>query len=319
MGLAIEMDGYGPPDVLHPVQRRDHEPAQGEVVVRVAAAGVNRADCFIRSGEWTQAGGWPYVPGLEACGTVARVGASVTEWRPGDRVITMMQRLGGIHGERAGGYQEEVCVLARTLARVPDGLELRDAAALGLAAVTAWCGLRALDVRDGQRVLVLGGSSGVGTMVLQLLRRAGAHAIATGTRVEKFDLMRRCGAAEVISTREPQWSAQIGRVDRVFDLLGKDTFAAATDALAPEGRLVFVGGTTGGELSFSGWNLMRPITITGWSSETLDRDRLQQAIDAVAAARLVAAEVHTYPLTEAARAHAELESGRSAGRVLLVP
>jgi NADPH2:quinone reductase len=108
-------------------------------------------------------------------------------------------------------------------------------------------------------------------------------------------------------------------VYRVFVLLGRVTFADSKEAVAPGGRLVFVGGTTGAELTFSGWTLMRPITITGWSSETLDRDTLQQAIDAVAAAKITAAELHTYPLHDAARAHAEIESGRSAGRALLVP
>src|SRR5262245_31046162 len=99
MPLAIEMDGYGPPDVLHAVDRPAREPGPGEAVVRVAVAAVNRADCFIRSGKWRQAGPFPYVPGLEACGTVARVGPGVA-LRPGDRVITMMQRMAGIHGER---------------------------------------------------------------------------------------------------------------------------------------------------------------------------------------------------------------------------
>src|SRR5688572_1485262 len=145
MPLTVEMDRYGPPDVLHAVDRPARAPGPGEAAIRVAVAGVNRADCFIRSGEWIQAGGFPYVPGLEAAGTVEDVGEGVA-LRPGDRVITMMQRMGGIHGERPGGYQERLVAPASTLARVPDGLELETAGALGLAAVTALLAIEALAV-----------------------------------------------------------------------------------------------------------------------------------------------------------------------------
>jgi NADPH2:quinone reductase len=303
------------------VERPPYEPGPDEVVVRVAVSGVNRADLFIRSGEWPQAGGWPYVPGLEACGTVERVGANVREVSPGDAVITMMQKLGGIHGTRPGGYQETICVPASTLARVPAGLPLDTAGALGLAAVTAWFALGILEVHPDQRVLVHGGSSGVGTIAIQLLRNAGAHVIATGTRAEKFDLMRRAGASEVISTRDRAWARSLGTVDRVFDLVGAATFAESVQALAPGGRLVFVGGTSGGDVAFSAWALMRPVTLTGYSSESLDRAGLQAAMNAIAEAvargALRVIELHRFALHDAARAHAEMESGRLGGRVVL--
>src|SRR5262245_10433491 len=98
MPLAIEMENYGPPEVLRAVERAPRELADDEVSIRSVLIGVNRADCFIRAGTWPQAGEFPYVPGLEACGTVEAVGSAVTSVAPGDRVITMMQRLGGIHG-----------------------------------------------------------------------------------------------------------------------------------------------------------------------------------------------------------------------------
>ena len=109
-----------------------------------AVAGVNRADCFIRSGEWSQGGTWPYTPGLEACGRVEATGSGVHGIAPGDRVITMMQKLGGIHGVRPGGYQERLLCPADTLAPVPAGLDLETAGALGLPAVTAWLALATL-------------------------------------------------------------------------------------------------------------------------------------------------------------------------------
>src|ERR1041384_6633677 len=98
MKLAIEIDDYGPPHVLHAVERPAAELRADEVQVRPVLIGVNRADCFIRSGEWPQAGPFPYVPGLETCGVVEAVGSSVRGFSAGDRVITMMQKLGGIHG-----------------------------------------------------------------------------------------------------------------------------------------------------------------------------------------------------------------------------
>ncbi|HUS68608.1 MAG TPA: zinc-binding alcohol dehydrogenase family protein [Kofleriaceae bacterium] len=321
MPMRIEMERYGGPEVLRAVERAAVAPGAGEVAVRVAIAGVNRADCFIRAGAWTQAGAWPYVPGLELCGVVEAVGEGVRGLREGDRVITMMQRLGGIHGTRAGGYQERAVVPADTLARVPASLELEAAGALGLPAVTALLASRALDARAGQRVLVHAATSAVGMCAVQLLAASGCHVVASGTRPDKLERVRALGAAELAVTRAG-WSASLAPVDRVFDLVGQATFTSSVELLAPGGRLVFVGGTTGAELAFSGWALMRPVTLTGWSSETLARDQLESAMEAIAAAVsagvLRAAEVTRIPLAEAARAHALLESGAVAGRIVLM-
>src|SRR4029079_4539843 len=132
VATRIEMERYGGPEVLRPVDRDPPVPGAGEALGRVAVAGVTRADCFIRSGQWTQAGPWPYVPGLEACGTVAALGAGVTDLAIGDPVIPMMQRLGGSDGTRAGGYQELLLCPACTLVPVPASLDLETAGALGL-------------------------------------------------------------------------------------------------------------------------------------------------------------------------------------------
>lgn len=323
MPLRIEMDQYGGPEVLHPVDRPVVTPHTGEVLVRVAAAPVNRADCFIRSGAWPQGGDWPYVPGLELAGTIEAVGTNVPDtFIAGQRVLTMMQRLGGVHGIRPGSYQELACVPASTLARVPDGLSLAAASALGLPAVTALRALSVLDAPRGSRVLLTGASSAVGQVALQLLAAADAHVVATTTSPGKVDLLRARGAAEVHVSREPGWTGGVDPVDRVFDLVGAATFAAAVDLLAPDGRLVFVGGTSGGDLSFSGWALMRPITLTGYSTETLTRDQLQEAVDRighlVARGQLSPPDVRELPLTRAPDAHRLVESGDFTGRVILV-
>lgn len=321
VAMRIEMERYGGPEVLRAVDREPAPPGAGEARVRVAVAGVNRADCFIRSGEWPQGGGWPYVPGLEACGTVEAVGAGVHDLAAGDRVITMMQKLGGIHGLRPGGYQEVLLCPAATLAPVPPALDLETAGALGLPAVTALLAIRALEVARGQRVLVHAATSAVGTCAVQLLVDAGCHVIASGTRPGKLERVRALGAAELAVTSESGWAARVAPVDRVFDLVGRAAFAASVDLLAAGGRLVFAGGTSGGDLAFSGWALMRPVTLTGYSSETLDRAGLAAAMDDIAAAcargALRVAELTQLPLGEAARAHALLESGQLTGRLVL--
>lgn len=321
MALRIEMERYGGPEVLRAVDREPPLPRDGEVLVRVSVAGVNRADCFIRSGEWTQAGGWPYVPGLEACGTVAALGPGVLDLAVGDPVITMMQRLGGIHGARPGGYQELLLCPASTVVRLPPSLDLAAAGALGLPAVTALLALRVLEAAPGERVLVHAATSAVGTCAVQLLAAAGCHVIASGTRAAKLERVRALGAAELVVTSDPRWAERLSPVDRVFDLVGRVTFAATVDRLAPGGRLVFVGGTSGGELAFSGWALMRPVTLTGYSSETLDRAALAVAMAEIDAAfargALRVAEVTRLPLAEAARAHELLESGQLTGRLVL--
>jgi len=320
--LAVQMERPGPPEVLVPVELPDHAPPPDEVVVRSVVSGVNRADLFIRSGVWAvMSGVFPYVPGLEVAGVVEQVGANVTSVKPGDRVITMMQRLGGVHGVRPGGYQSHVCVHAGVLAPIPDGLDTALAGTFGLPAVTAEQGLRVLGVQPGDRVLVQGGSSAVGTMAIQMVRAAGGVPIATGTSPAKFELMRRCGAKQVVDTRGPDWAKQVDPVHGVLDLVGKATFQESVSLLRPGGKLVFVGGTSGGEVGFSAWDLMGPVTLTGYSSETLTRDALSESIQQIAglAARgaLAAHQVLRVPLREAARAHQEMESGKVAGRVVL--
>src|SRR5262249_8169803 len=149
----------------------------------------------------------------------------------------------------------------------------------------------------------------VGTMAIQMARAMGAVVIATGTSPAKFELMRRCGAKQVVDTRGAGWSKELDPVHGVLDLVGKATFQESVSLLRPGGKLVFTGGTSGGEVSFSAWDLMGPVTLTGYSSETLTRDALSDSIQRIAqlAAQgaLAAHQVLQVPLREAARAHRE--------------
>lgn len=321
LALRIEMSEYGAPEVLRPASYEPRALEADEVAVRAELAGVNRADCFIRSGAWPHKGSFPYVPGLETCGVVERVGADVTSVRPGDAVITMMQRLGGVHGSRPGGYQEVVIVPASTLVVVPAPLTIADAAALGLPAVTAWLALKAIDAKPGERVLVAGAASAVGLMAVQLMKARGAAVVGTSRRQATFEAIRAAGADVALSLDDEQAHREIGEVDAVFDLIGAAAFAPCLARLKPGGRYVYVGGASGGDLAVSGWDLMRPITLTGYSSETLDAAELGATLRELAGLvedRAIAVLSPTvYPLADVARAHADMESGRVVGRVLL--
>jgi NADPH2:quinone reductase len=323
--VRIEMSEYGGPEVLRVVEAQPEAPGPGQVRIHVAAAGVNRADLFIRSGVWPQGGDWPYVPGLELVGTIEAVGDGC-RMSIGDRVITMMQQLGGIHGVRPGGYQRHAVVPESTLAILPRSLSRMDAATLGLPAVTAWMSLQALDVRAGQRVLVQAGSSAVGQLALRLLRAFGCESVATGTRPEKFDAMRAAGADDVIWTADPEnpeWWRGHAHVDRVLELVGAPTFHGSLQMLSAGGRLVLAGATGGDQLAFEAWELTRPKTLLGYSSETLTRQQLQDAIDTLS--RFVERDLvplpqaNVFPMADAAEAHRQMEAGALVGRVLLTP
>ena len=177
---AIEIDRYGGPDELvwRAVQRPP--PGEDEVRIRTLYAAVNRADLEIRRGAWpiVREKPFPYTPGLEVVGVVDDVGARVTGVWPGAHVITMMQRLGGVWGERPGGYGEFVVVPADTLATFAPEVDAEQMAALGLAAMTAAEGLARLDLQPGTTVVVHGASGGVGSAAVALASARGAEVIA---------------------------------------------------------------------------------------------------------------------------------------------
>lgn len=322
------MDGYGAPEVLQ--WREVTLPPLGpsEVVLRTLVSAVNRADVEIRRGVWPiqRDDPFPYVPGLETLGTVTDVGDEVTTPRPGERVITMMQRLGGIHGERFGGYGEYVTVPAAACAVIPDDVEPLDMAALGLPAVTALEGLRRLDLAPGHRVAVHGAAGGVGSTAVALARRAGAAVVAVINRPEQADYVRSLGAAEVVvlDTDTTLIDAVGARsLDAVFETLGAATFHDSVAALRRGGRLCLVGAVTGPELRLAAWDLIQDLHLTGYSSENLTGDDLRHdAAELVAALRggdLRLPEYRVFSLSGAAEAHRLLEAGGVRGRLLLVP
>jgi NADPH2:quinone reductase len=323
---AIEIDRYGGPQELRWREVTRPPPRDGEVRIRTRFAAVNRADVEIRSGTWPieQAQPFPYTPGLEVVGEVDAITPSVTAVKPGDRVITMMQRLGGIHGQRPGGYGERVVVAADAVATIPDDVDLEQVAALGLVAVTAAEGLRRLELVPAARVVVHGASGGVGSAAVAMASARGAKVIAVLPRAGKDDYVRTLGACAVVHLDEHNLLDALGprSVDAVLETTGERTFADSTAVLRRGGHLCLVGALTGEHLTLSAWDLIQELELTGWSSENLTgellREHVAEIVDHVRDGRLRAPAIERFAMADAAAAHAAMERGELAGRALLV-
>ena len=288
---------------------------------------MNRADVEIRRGEWpiVRDDPLPYTPGLEVVGVVDDVGERVTGVWPGAHVITMMQRLGGIWGDRPGGYGEFVVVPADTLATFAPEVDAEQMAALGLVAVTAAEGLARLGLTPGARAVVHGASGGVGSAAVALASARGADVVAVLPRAGKDDYVRSLGAAHVVHLDAGGLRDALGprSVDAVLETTGARTFADSAAILRRGGRLCLVGALTGAELTLSAWDLIQELTLTGWSSENLTGDALREHVaqiaDLVRGGLLTAPAIHRFAMADAAAAHRGLEAGELTGRALLVP
>ncbi|MEG3613565.1 NAD(P)H-quinone oxidoreductase [Isoptericola haloaureus] len=323
---AVTISGDGPTAKLTTSQVEPDEPGEGEILVDVASSGVNRADLLQRAGLYPPPPGAPAWPGLEISGTVARLGAGVSDRRVGDEVVALLD---------GGGYAEQVVVRASQTLPRPDGVDLVDAAALPEAVCTAWTNLvDTARLQADETLLVLGGSGGVGSMAVQLGHALGARVVATAGGPERAARCRELGADVVVDHRtedvvDAVRAATDGRgADVVLDVLGGGGLGDNVRALAPGGRLVVIGLQQGrtGELDLARLMAKRAL-VTG----TLLRSRSPQEKAAIVEAvgehvwPLVAAGrvrpvVHArLPFDEADRALGMLESGEAFGKVLLLP
>ena len=324
---AIVVQEYGPPDVLAFENVDLPEVASDEVRIRVLAAAVNHSDLEIRAGSWPirRDPPFPYVPGLEAVGEVVAAGGEVDSVAVGANVVTMMQGLGGVRAERDGGYAEYVTVAAHAVAPVPAEADPLAAAALGLAAVTAYEGLRRVGPLAGMRVVVTGASGGVGSAGIALARALHAsEVIGVVSRPERVEYVRSLGADDVVVAGEDLGAALgRGRFDCALDTVAGPLFRPCVASLRAGGGLVVVGTVGGADVEFGVDALLQPVTVTGYGSESLDGPALRVAMATIcamlAAGELEVPQVTQLPLTEAARAHRLLEEHRVAGRILLVP
>jgi NADPH2:quinone reductase len=319
------MRRYGPPEVLTPERIELVPLAPDEVRIKTFAAAVNHTDLRIRAGDWPvrREQPFPYVPGVEVAGEIVEVGKGAPGELLGARAITMMQGLGGVRAERDGGYAQYVSVAYGAIATLPDDADLAQIAALGLAGVTAFMGLAKLGPLQGRRILITGAAGGVGSAAIGIARAQGAQVAALIGRPEQREYVTALGASTVLLARRgesPKLPA--ASFDAVLDVVGGALFASLVGALADRGIYSMVGAVGGGDVSFDAWNLIRPVTLTGYSTETLDGRDLACAMQAIccflSSGRLQAPKWQAFQLTDAALAHAELEKGAVTGRVLLL-
>lgn len=324
--VAVEAGG---PDVLRSADRPEPVPAEGEVVVRTVAAGVNFVDTYRREGRYPMP--FPHVVGTEGAGTVTAIGPGVTDVRVGDRV--------GWVTSVTGSYAEQVVVRADDTVPVPDAVDLTTAAALLLQGLTAhYLVTSTFPISPGQDVLVHAGAGGVGLLLTQLAVARGARVLATVGAAHKVDLSRAAGADEVVRYDEmTDLTTELPAVVRgltggagvhtVYDGVGRATFDASLACLRPRGGLALFGGASGAVPPVDPMRLMgagsvfltRPFLAHYVATPAELRARAGELFDAVAAGRLDVRVGETFPLADAARAHRALEGRATTGKVLLVP
>ena len=322
---AIEIREPGDPDVLVPVERPRPEPGAGEVLIQVAAAGVNRPDVFQRRGRYPPPPGASDIPGLEVAGAIAAVGADVGEWRPGDRVCALV----------AGGGYAEFCVApAGQCLPIPGRLDMIAAAAIPETFFTVWTNVFDRGrLRARESILIHGGSSGIGTTAIQLARARGARVFATAGSAAKCAACERLGAERCVNYREADFvgvlnTATGGRgVDVILDMVGGPYFPRNIATLAMEGRLVEIATLGGATAEINIQTVMqRRLTITGSTLRArpvAEKAAIASALVANVWPLLESGEVtpivfKTFPLRDAAAAHALMESSQHIGKIVLV-
>ncbi|MCK8678834.1 NADP-dependent oxidoreductase [Streptomyces lichenis] len=302
---AVVVSEWGGPEVLVEREIERPEPGLGEVLVRVRAAGVNPADWKTRASgaliDWAET---PIV-GWDVSGTVEAVGPGVTVLSPGDEVFGMPS-----FPKQAGAYAEYVTAPARHFAPKPATLSHEEAAALPLAALTAWQALvDTAQVTPGQRVLVHAAAGGVGHLAVQIAKARGAYVIGTASAA-KHELLRSLGADELIDYRAGAFEDAVGEVDVVLDNVGGDTGPRSLKVLRPGGRLVTLPSPDDVPGEAEG-------VCTGWMLVEPDRQGLLEIAALVADGRLRPLVDTVLPLSEAAKAHQLGEQGRTTGKIVL--
>jgi NADPH2:quinone reductase len=322
--LAIEISEYGGPDVLRPTQRPVPKPSAGEVLIEVAAAGVNRPDVLQRQGGYRPPPGASDIPGLEIAGRIVALGPEVEHWRVGDAVNALVS---------GGGYAEFCTAPAPQCLPIPGGLDMVQAAAIPETFFTVWTNVFDRGrLKPGESFLVHGGSSGIGTTAIQLAHAFGARVFTTAGSPEKCAACVKLGAERAIDHRREDFVAVVQEatgskgVDVILDMVGGSYINRNLEILGLEGRLVQIAYLEGGkaEIDF-GSLMMKRQTVTG--STLRPRSIAEKGAIAAALAEKVwplieAGRVRpvifkTFPLAQAAAAHRLMESSSHIGKIIL--
>jgi putative PIG3 family NAD(P)H quinone oxidoreductase len=318
---VVEIREPGGPEVLKISARERPAPGHGEVLIEVAYAGVNRPDALQRAGAYAPPPGASDLPGLEAAGQIAEVGPGVADWATGDAVCALLP---------GGGYAEYVVTPAAHCLPVPDGLDLKQSACLPETYFTVWTNVfQRGGLNAGERFLVHGGSSGIGTTAIQLANVFGARVFATAGSDAKCQVCRDLGAGTAINYREADFVEVLkseGGANLILDMVGGDYLPRNIRALADDGRLVQIAFLQGPKFELNFAQVMtRRLTITGSTLRP----------QSVAAKARIASELRTqvwpllntgriapvmdseFPLEDAAKAHARMESSEHVGKIVL--
>jgi NADPH2:quinone reductase len=320
---ALGIKAPGGPDMLVPEQRPVPTPGAGEILVQVAAAGVNRPDVMQRQGLYPPPPGAPDIPGLEIAGEIVALGANVKRWKTGDRVMALV----------SGGGYADYCLAHESHAMPVSGLSMIEAAAIPETFFTVWHNMvERGGLKSGETFLVHGGTSGIGTTAIQLAKALGARVITTAGSAEKCEACRRLGADVAVNYKTEDFVAATKAAsgdkgaDVILDMVGGAYIARNYEAAAVEGRIVqiaFQGGPKA-EVNFMRMMLKR-LHHTGStlrSRSVADKGAIRAAVEANALPLIVAGKVKpviykTFPLAQASAAHALMESSAHIGKIVL--
>lgn len=311
----------GAAEVLTLTERPTPVIGDADVLIRVKAAGINRADIAQRKGHYpAPAGASPDIPGLEVAGIIEDCGAAVERWQPGDAVCALLA---------GGGYAEFVAVDAGSCLPIPEGCSFTDAAALPEAVMTVWSNVfQRGHLRTGETFLVHGGSSGIGMVAIQLARAFGARVFATAGTDEKCRACELAGATRCVNYRQEDFEAALKPegVDVILDMIGGDYVAKNLKLLRPEGRLVFINTMKGAKVEVNLMQVMaQRLTITGStlrSRETSFKTALAAEVEKqvwplLKAGKFRANVFKVFALAEVAEAHRLMESSQHVGKIVL--
>lgn len=324
--LAIRITTPGGPEVLKPVPLLSPEAGEGQILIKVEAAGVNRPDVLQRQGGYPPPPGAPETPGLEVAGRVAALGSGVKRYKVGDAVCALVP---------GGGYAE-YCVAAEDNALpVPDGIGMVEAGAIPETFFTVWTNVfDRCRLKPGETLLVHGGSSGIGTTAIMLATALGSPVYATAGSAEKCAACLALGAVRAINYKTEDFVAIVkdetrGRgVDVILDMAGGDYVARNFQAAAVEGRIVNIAHLNGSKVTLDLLPIMlKRLTLTGSTLRprtVVQKAEIARSLEARVWPLLAQGKIRpqifkTFPLTEAAAAHALMESGAHIGKIVLVP
>jgi NADPH2:quinone reductase len=321
---AVEIKQPGGPEVLVPAKRPVPKPGRGEVLIRVAAAGVNRPDVLQRQGAYAPPPGASDLPGLEVAGEIVALGPETPRWKAGDKVSALV----------AGGGYAEFCVApAPQCLPVPGKLGMIEAAGLPETFFTVWTNVFERGrLKEGEGFLVHGGSSGIGTTAIQLASRFGARVFTTGGSPEKCSKCKELGASVAIDYKAEDFVQVIERetagkgVDLILDMVGGDYINRNLQCLAVEGRLVQIAFLKGAKAEINFGSLMvKRQTITGSTlrpRSVAEKGAIAQALEEKVWPLIAAGQVRplihaAFPLEQAAEAHRLMESSAHLGKIVL--